>query len=182
MRFERATGAPIRTEDAPILGREFMRIATAHRINDIRALSKEIVLEEVLANTRHPLRRFYNLNVDEAAHAHWLDRTQTLLDSVRIVEANVRPHKPRAMFVAANDARETTENGETHTHKGMRLLAPDAARHDDIFVSYLESALGRVEKALGSAENWAERGTVPVRHQQLLNDLRAAFTRYMTPD
>jgi hypothetical protein len=178
MRFERATGAPIKPEDAAIIGRELLRIATAHRIQDVRAVSKHIVLEEVLADANNPMRPFYNWDVNEAAHAHWLERTQVLINSIRIVEAGVRPKKPRKMFVSVNDTRETDEDGQINTHKGMRLLAPDAARNNDIFVQYLETCIGRIAQALQSAEDWAERGNTPARHQQLLRELREALSRY----
>ncbi len=178
MRFEKAKGAPIRTEDAPFLGQELLRIARAHQISNLRALSKEIVLEEVLADEDHPLRRFYNWDVASAAHSHWLERTQKLINSVRIIEADVRPRKPRKMFVAINDVRDTDEDGQTQTHTGMRVIAPDAAQHDAIFIQYLDSTIKRIEQALCSSEEWLERGTAPERYVQLLEELRISFDTF----
>ena len=178
MLFKKVTGAPITEEDARVLGREFLRIATANRIADLRALSGEIVLNEVLANKRHPLRRFYNWDVDEAARSHWLDRTRVLLNSVRVVEAKVRSTKARKMFVAVKDVWRTNTEGKKENYHGMRIIAEDAAKDSDIFIQCLDGKIQRVEAALKSAEEWLERSKATSRHVQLLDELRSAFDAF----
>src|ERR1700730_10998218 len=94
--YVRAPGAPIGSDkDAEIIGRCLQQIADEHRVDNVRSLDKKLVFGIIESDPNHPMRRFYDWDERNAARAHWIERTGTLIRSVRVVVVSLPGREER---------------------------------------------------------------------------------------
>lgn len=148
LRFVRAPGAPIGDDDAVLIGNELLKIAEANKVGDLRLLDKKLVFAQIEADAKHPLRKFYNWDVQQAARRHWIEQTGTLIRSIRVVEVAARlPGKPQPMFVFAEvTGKDSTETRRTH------VLRSDLLNNDPAFASAIGYQIRHIRDALMQLE------------------------------
>lgn len=174
-RFVRAPGAVgITDEDAPIIGQELDRLAEIHRIGSSRALDPRIVWDDVKRDKTSVLRKYYNWNKDQAAEAHWLDRTRQIMRSVRVVEVEVGSPRERrvAPWEYAEVSVQTPKGVMTRrTHVDRR----DLLRNDPAFMSALGFHLKRITDSLTKFEDLVSSRDSPGRYVTVAQGLRTVL-------
>ncbi len=115
-------------EDGALIGEELAKLAEG---GDIQALDKRRVFEAIRADENHPLRRFYNWDVEEASLQHWLGQTAKLIRSVRVYYVPARAFVPAGPPVVhrlvPKYAKATTSEG-----RGVYASVADAARSNAV--------------------------------------------------
>jgi hypothetical protein len=173
-RFVRAPGAVgITDQDAPVIGRELDRIAELHKIGASRALDPRLVWEEVRRDKASVLRRFYNWNKDQAAEAHWLDRTRQIMRSVRIVEVEIGSRERHVSPWEYAEVSVQTPKGVAtrRTHVDRR----DLLRNDPAFMSALGFHLKRMTDSLAKYEDLVSSRGCPERYVRVAQGLRTVM-------
>lgn len=177
VRFVRAVGAPISTdEDAAIIGTEVMRFAEANRVEDVRSVNYAAFFATIEADPQHPMRRFYEWDLETAARKHWIDRTRVLVNSVRYYVPKLgdasRP-EPITVYAEA-PVRSDSGVAARRTH----VVREDALAKDPVFMSAIGGQIRRIEDALVSLERFTSSRVPPVPIARLRDELRAAMNRY----
>lgn len=177
IRYTAAPGSPFTDKQAEVIGRALAKIAESCKVDDIRSLNKHVVFAAIKADPKHPLRKFYNWNVHEAARAHWLDRTLTLIRSVQIIYLDMPEiGEPQPMFVTAD--KVPVMRGDKFLRQRAQVLRSDLLRNDPIFMS----AIGRMIRALTSSLKRLEALTssrqAPREVKNLIHSVRSAINEY----
>lgn len=130
---------------------------TGERLEEIRnrnggALTPEATVEDA-KNKKSPLHKQFNWNVDEAAHAHWLDTARDLISDVMVVFADEIERAPKVPMRAYSSAPLGQE--------GKRAYIPtiDAVRSPEVLAVVLANAKQELE-------GWRRR----YRHYEQLAD------------
>jgi hypothetical protein len=173
-RFVPAPGASCSKEDARLIGRELQKIADAQGVQHFRELNERVVFETIEADKEHPLRRFYDWNMRDAARRHWIECTRKLIRSVQMMYTGLRREVQLPMTTVCMVPR-TTGNGGTYQ---ARILSEDALRGDPQFVSTLARIIRRNERTLRELETWTECAKAPADIVELRDGLREAYDRY----
>lgn len=176
-RFVAATGSPFTDDDAGVIGVELTKIAEGNRVGDIRSLDKHLVFEAIEADPDHPLRRFYDWDVEKAARRHWLARTGLLIRSVRIITAAMpKREKPRPMFLY--DPEHAKRSPGEKTKRG-HVLTEDVLHADPVFASALASQIRGIGELVARLEHVTSMRPTPREVVTLRDSLRAALNEYL---
>jgi len=169
-----AKGAPFSDEDALVIGRELEKIAAENSVDDVRSLDKHLVLKAVEADSDHPLRRFYNWDVGEAARQHWLSHTQKLLSGIRVVTITMGKRGPiKPAFVYA-EHRPRDGGATVRSH----VLLVDAEKSDPWLQSIVSQQIRSIVNAVERLEQLTMTRSPSPDVDALRDDVRAAIDRY----
>ena len=164
--------------DAEVVGRALLEIAERHGVEGLRALDARIVLDDVLASKDHPLRPYYNWDVDTAARAHWLDRTSLLIRGVRCVYVQVNQKqidRPKPLFVTAD---ASVRSGERIERRRVQVVREDALHDAPTFMSAISLNIRRIQDALVQLERMTADGSTPGSILRLVKGLRQSMDDY----
>lgn len=174
-RFIRASGAPFSDEDIQLIGTELRKIAEANRVDDIRLLDKNLVFAAIEADHNHPLRRFYNWNINEVARKYWINvTTHKLIMSVRIEWGVGKFTRPLPITLSADLPR--VQHGTVR----KRVLTEDALLNDPVFASAVGIQIRSIDQQLARLESLVEAygGGATLGVDGLLQGLRNQFDAY----
>lgn len=177
VRFVAATGSPISDEKAQVYGAELLRLATVHRVSEIRSLDKRTVFAEVEQNPESPLRDYYQWDVNRAARAHWLEQTAKLIRSIRTVTISAgKMQAPQPLFICAE---APVRDKDRVQYKNRHVVRDDALRSDPAFRSAVGKQIRSIQNALGQLEGFTSGREPPAEVARLRDSIRRALDTYL---
>ena len=178
VRYVAATGAPISSKDAEIIGAELRKIAEAHACNNIRQLDKHVVMEEVERDRNSPLRNYLEWDDKKAGKAYRLQQMGQLIRSIRIVPIKIPKGAmvvPQPMFFSAENVPRY--QGDKVIRHRAQVLSEDALNNDPIFMSILGQHIRRMMDSFKALER-VSSARAPEEIQDLVATLREVFDQY----
>ena len=177
--FRAAKGAPFSDEDAAVIGAELVKIAEDNR-TDVRSLDERLVWEKVKADPHHPMRRFYDLDKDAAAEAHWIAHTAVLIRGIRVVTVLMKPRGemrvPLFTYVPPKDHARLVDDAGAHRRK--RVLTEDVLASDPDFGSALSEQIRLVRLAVRKYQHTVKMRKSPRLYSALAAALGAALDEF----
>lgn len=166
-------------EARDVVGPSLLEIAEKHKVGDIRALSKQLVYDEVKeAGESHALySHIFHVSVKQAAEAYFLQRCYVLIKSIVIVPLTLKKsHRERA-FVPASEVLQHA-NGGGYARKPAHVLRDDALRSDPEYMSVLGGGIRRFITSFVWVENWCSKREQSPEVAELIASVRGAIDAY----
>jgi hypothetical protein len=139
------------------------------------SLTPEFVLEQVLADKSHPLRRYLERDVEKAAHQHWISQIGHLMNEVRIsVIVTQEPGKVIRVQTRSlvHMPRTATRDAGRRPLRQIRKTKEDRDALARIRAQYLRSWVGATEAQLAAID--ANQSALVA----LLSDVKRALRRF----
>lgn len=130
-------------EDSAIIVGEFVKLAALQNVDpeNIKRIDMREAFDAIRADEDHPLRKFYNMNMEEAAYAHWVQRTNELVNGIHYVSVEVyRGQDHPVRYVEHGPWMFSTgKRGEKCDPRNLDPEDPDNKRTIDVIVRNIKN-------------------------------------------